>query len=73
MPTADPEAIVTFEKKEFTRGDGTISKNEARFKVKFAAAKSGTAKVGGLLAFSVCTAKECVVDKVELTVPVTIR
>jgi hypothetical protein len=73
VPVADPETLLAFEKKELSRGDGSISKAEAKFKVKFAALKSGTAKVGGLLAFSVCTAKECVVDKVELTVPVTIR
>jgi hypothetical protein len=73
VPAAEPADLLSFEKKELVRADATMSKGEAKFKVKFAALKSGTAKVGGLLAFSVCTAKECVVDKVELTVPVTIR
>jgi len=70
---SEPAQAVTFEKLELTRTQGTYTKTEARFKARFAGAKAGDAKVGGLFALSVCTAKECVVDKIQLEVPVTVR
>ena len=70
---SEPAQAVTFEKLELTRTQGTYTKTEARFKARFAGAKAGEAKVGGLFALSVCTAKECVTDKVQLEVPVTVR
>ncbi len=69
----EPAGAVTFEKPELTRTQGTYTKTEARFKARFAGAKAGDAKIGGVLAISVCTAKECVTDKVQLEVPVTVR
>jgi hypothetical protein len=69
----DPAGVVSFEDAELARAKGTFTKTEARFSAKFAGAKAGDAKIGGTIAFSVCTAKECVVDKVQLEVPVTVR
>ena len=70
---AQPTGTITFEKAELTRAQGTYTKTEARFKARFAGAKAGDAKIGGVMALSVCTAKECIADKVELEVPVTVR
>jgi hypothetical protein len=70
---AEPAGAVTFEKPELSRTQGSYTKTEARFKARFAGAKSGEAKIGGVMALSVCTAKECITDKVELEVPVTVR
>jgi hypothetical protein len=70
---AEPAGTVTFEKAEYVRKDGAYTKTEARFKAKFAGAKTGDAKIGGVMALSVCTAKECITDKVQLEVPVTVR
>ena len=52
---------------------GHLHEDRSKFKARFAGAKAGDAKIGGLFALSVCTAKECVADKVELEVPVTVR
>jgi hypothetical protein len=70
---AEPSGAVTFEKAELGRAQGAYTKTEARFKAKFAGTKPGEAKIGGLMSLSVCTAKECVTDKVDLEVPVTVR
>jgi hypothetical protein len=70
---ADPQGIVTFEVPELTRKDGKYTKTEARFELKFTGARAGVAKVGGTMALSVCTKKECIVEKIELEVPVTVR
>jgi hypothetical protein len=69
----EPAGAVTFEKPELTRTQGTYTKTEARFKARFAGGKAGDAKIGGVMALSVCTAKECVTDKVQLEVPITVR
>jgi hypothetical protein len=69
----EPVGAVTFEKPELTRTQGTYTKIEARFKARFSGAKTGEAKIGGVMALSVCTTKECVTDKIELQVPVTVR
>jgi hypothetical protein len=69
----EPAGTVTFEKAEYTRTQGSYTKTEARFKAKFAGAKTGDAKIGGVIALSVCTQKECVTDKVQLEVPITVR
>jgi hypothetical protein len=69
----EPAGNVTFEKAELTRAEGAYTKTEARFQARFAGAKAGDAKIGGVMALSVCTAKECITDKVQLEVPVTVR
>src|SRR5262249_28038222 len=71
--SAEPAGAVTFEKPELLRAQGTYTKTEARFKTKFVGAKPAEAKIGGLFALSVCTAKECVIEKIQLEVPVTVR
>jgi hypothetical protein len=70
---ADPSGIVAFDKAELARGEGSYTKTEARFHAAFAGARAGAAKIGGTLALSVCTSKECVTDRIVLEVPVTIR
>jgi hypothetical protein len=69
----EPAGAVTFEKPELTRTQGTYTKTEARFKARFAGAKVGDAKIGGVMALSVCTPKECITDKIQLEVPITVR
>ncbi len=70
---ADPQGMVTFEVPELSRKDGKYTKTDARFELKFVGARAGVAKVGGTMALSVCTKKECIVEKIELEVPVTVR
>jgi hypothetical protein len=70
---ADPQGIVTFDTPELARKDGKYTKTDARFELKFTGAHAGVAKIGGTMSVSVCTKKECVVDKIELEVPVTVR
>ena len=71
--TADPAGIVSFDAPQLSREQGTYTKTEARFEAKFTAARAGIAKIGGRMALSVCTKKECIVDKIEVEVPVTVR
>jgi hypothetical protein len=70
---ADPQGIVTFDVPELARKDGKYTKTEAQFDLKFVGAHAGVAKIGGTIAVSVCTKKECIVDRIELEVPVTVR
>ena len=70
---AGPSGIVAFDKSELARGEGSYTKTEARFHAAFAGARAGAAKIGGTLALSVCTSKECVTDRIVLEVPVTVR
>jgi hypothetical protein len=71
--SADPPGIVTFDVPELSRKDGKYTKTDARFELKFAGAHAGVARVGGMMALSVCTKKECIVDKIAIEVPVTVR
>jgi hypothetical protein len=70
--SSDPAGIVTFEVPELNRSDGRYTKTEARFQVKFVGARPGVAKIGGTMALSVCTKKECITDRVALELPVTV-
>ncbi|HEX9295793.1 MAG TPA: hypothetical protein VF881_08155 [Polyangiaceae bacterium] len=70
---ADPGGVVSFEHPELTRAQGTYTKTEARFTARFQGARAGDAKIGGTLALSVCSAKECVTDRVQVEMPVTVR
>jgi len=71
--SADPQGIVTFEVPELSKKDGKYTKTDAHFELKFVGARAGVARIGGTMALSVCTKKECIVDKIELEVPVTVR
>jgi hypothetical protein len=68
-----PAGIISFDASELSRAQGAYTKTEARFQAKFSASRAGAAKIGGTMALSVCTKKECITDKVELEVPVTVR
>ena len=69
---SEPFGIVTFEVPELSRSDGRYTKTEARFRIKFLGARPGVAKIGGTMALSVCTKKECITDRVALELPVTV-
>jgi hypothetical protein len=71
--TVDPVGAVQFEQTELGRSKATFTKTEARWKARFKGTKSGAARVGGTLSFSVCKRQDCVVENVEIVVPVTIR
>jgi len=73
VTTADPSGNVQFDQAELDRSKGEFTKTEARFKARFVGKKNGAAKVGGTLSLSVCGAKECVIENVELVVPVVIK
>jgi hypothetical protein len=70
---SEPQSIVSFAVAELSRKDGAYTKTDARFEAKFTGAKAGVAKIGGTMSLSVCSKKECIVDKIELEVPVTVR
>jgi hypothetical protein len=72
-PASNPSGIVTFDSAELPRSAGVYTKTEARFVAKFVGAGAGDAKIGGTMALSVCTKKECIVDKIELEVPIVVR
>jgi hypothetical protein len=71
--SAEPRGVVAFETSELSRKDGTYTKTGAHFNAKFVGARGGVAKIGGTMALSVCTKKECVIDKIDVEVPVTVR
>lgn len=73
VPVVDPAGAVQFEQTELGRSTGTFTKTEARWKARFTGKKSGAARVGGTLSLSVCKRQDCVVENVEIVVPVTIR
>ena len=70
---ADPANLVSFDAPELSRSQGTYTKSEARFRARFSGTQAGAAKVGGTLALSVCTKKECIIDRIQIDVPVTVR
>jgi hypothetical protein len=71
--SADPDGIVTFEVPELSKKDGKYTKTVARFELKFTGARAGVARVGGTMELSVCSKKDCILDKIALEVPVTVR
>jgi hypothetical protein len=71
--TVEPSGAVQFEHAELDRSKGAFTRTGARWNARFNGAKSGAAKVGGALSVSVCRAKECVVENVEIVVPVVVK
>jgi len=69
----DAPTGVTYVKTVLKREDGTFSESDGAFKVGFTAAKPGTYTLGGTLSLSVCNDKNCVMEKVALDTPVTVR
>jgi hypothetical protein len=53
--------------------DGKFEETRGTFQLPFVAAKAGKATVGGTLNLSVCSAANCVVDKVPLELVVEVK
>jgi hypothetical protein len=68
-----PGAGLTYPKPLLQRADGKFEETRGTFQVPFVAAKAGKATVGGTLNLSVCSAANCVVDKVPLDVSVDVK
>jgi hypothetical protein len=52
---------------------GSTESCGVRAQVPFVAGRAGTHTVGGLFAFSVCDKEQCLIEKVTLALPVTVR
>jgi hypothetical protein len=71
---ADPAPDgVTFPKPVLQRADGNFEEKRGSFKVPFVASKSGTVTVSGTLSLSVCSDANCIMDKVALEIPVSVK
>lgn len=70
----DPAAPgVTYAKKVLTKADGKFEEMTATIEIPFTAANAGKAKVGGLFQFSVCSDKNCFMEKVDLELDVDVK
>ncbi len=67
-----PEGV-TYPKPVLQRADGTFEATRGTFQVPFVVSKAGKATIGGTLHLSVCTANNCVMDKVPLDVVVDVN
>lgn len=67
-----PEGV-TYPKKVLKKEDGKFEEMQATFAVPFVAANAGKAKVGGTFHFSVCSDKNCFLEKVDLDVDVDVK
>lgn len=67
-----PEGI-TFPKKILKKEDGKFEEHEATLKIPFVAANAGKAKIGGTFSFSVCSDKNCFMEKADLEVEVDVK
>lgn len=71
---ADPAPDgVSFPKPILQRADGKFEAKKGSFKVPFVAAKSGKVTIGGTLSLSVCSAANCIMDKVPLELAVDVK
>ena len=67
-----PEGI-TYPKKILKREDGKFEEKGATLKIPFVAANAGKQKVSGAFHFSVCSEKNCFMEKVDLDVDVDVQ
>lgn len=67
-----PEGI-TFPKKVLKKEDGKFEEAKASLKIPFTADKAGKAKIAGVFQFSVCSDKNCFMEKAELDVEVDVK
>jgi hypothetical protein len=68
-----PSEGLTYPKPTLQRADGKFEATRGSFVVPFVAAKAGKVAVGGLLFMSVCTASNCVMEKVPLELLVDVK
>ena len=64
---------LTYPKPTLQRADGKFEEKRGTFHIPFVAAKAGKTTVGGTLNLSVCSAANCVVDKVPLELVVEVK
>lgn len=64
---------VKFSKEKFGRDDGSFEATKAVIKVAFTPNKSGQVSVGGKFSLSVCSDKNCLMDKKDLAIDVTVK
>lgn len=57
---------VKYAKEKFGREDGTFEATKAVIRVKFTPTRSGEVKVGGKFALSICSDKQCLMEKKDL-------
>lgn len=70
---ADPAPEgVTFPKKVLKKEDGKFEEAKAVIKIPFVSANAGKQKIAGTFSFSVCSDKNCYMEKAELDVEVTV-
>lgn len=67
-----PEGV-TYPKPLLKREDGAFNEKKGSFKVPFVASRAGKAKIAGTLSMSVCSAANCVMEKVDLEVDVDVK
>jgi len=67
------DGSVKFSKAVLKREDGTFETHKGSLKLAFTAAKSGKTTVSGVLSLSVCSEKNCLMDKVELETTVDVQ
>ena len=67
-----PEGL-TFPKKILKKDDGKFEEKGATLDVPFVAAKAGKAKVAGTFQFSVCSEKNCFMEKVDLELEIDVK
>jgi hypothetical protein len=71
---ADPAADgVTYPKKVLKKEDGKFEEKLGTLKIPFVADKAGKTKVAGVFQFSVCSDKNCFMEKAELDVDVDVK
>lgn len=71
---ADPAAEgVSYPKPLLKKEDGKFEKTKGSFEVPFVAAKSGKAKVAGVLSLSVCSDANCIMEKAPLEIEVAVK
>jgi hypothetical protein len=64
---------ITFPKKVLERKDGDFKETGATLKIPFVAANAGKQKVSGEFKFSVCSDKNCFMEKADLDVEVNVN
>ena len=64
---------VKFSKEKYGREDGSFEATKAVLKVSFTPSKSGPVSVGGKFSLSVCSDKNCLMDKKDLALDVTVK
>lgn len=68
-----PSDGLTYPKPTLQRADGKFEEKRGTFIVPFVAAKAGKVSVGGTFNLSVCSAANCIMDKVPLEVVVDVK